>query len=209
MAGWTKEDFDNNYSIRVERYMGGHPNTRPEVRLCYHRSVMVPILQNRWDKLIPDILPIQADDLVVLVGAGFGWGVEILKQKTGAKVIGTDISDWVESVKDTSEEAEIDACIRKVGLEPGTGRGLEIKRKYFVPGPRCTVKILNEDLATEDGRKNLLRVLGQTPDWIITEDFIQTFSDEEARTFHEELRKIKGAKIVHLGAGGKIHEIKG
>ena len=71
------------------------------------------------------------------------------------------------------------------------------------------MKIFNEDLATEGGRNNLLRVLRQKPDWIITEDFIQTFSDDEAKTFHEELRKIKGARVVHLGKGGKIHEIKG
>ena len=209
MTGWTKKDFDDAYSFGVEGSMGGHPNTRPEVRLHYHRSVMVPTLQNRWDKLIPDILPIRADDLVVLVGAGFGWGAEILKQKTGARVIGTDISDWIESVKNTSEEAEIDACIRKVGLDPETGRGLEIKRKYLVPGPRCKVTVLNEDLATEAGRTNLLRIVGRQPDWIITEDFIQTFSEDEAKTFHVELGKIKGAKVVHLGEGGNIHEIVG
>lgn len=210
MIGWIKQDFDEQYSFDVEGYMGGHPNTRSEVRLHYHRSVMIPILQNRWDKLIPDILPILADDLVVLVGAGFGWGAEILKQKTGARVIGTDISDWIESVKDTSEEAEIDTCIRKVGLEPGTERGLEIKQKYFILSPRCRMTILNEDLATEVGRKNLFKVLGKKPDWVITEDFIQTFSDDEAKIFDVELRKIKAKEqVVHLSKGGKIHKVNG
>jgi len=207
MAGWTKQDFDEAYSLRVERYMGGHPNTRPEVRLHYHRSVMVPILQDRWDKLIPEILSIQKSDTVVIAGAGFGWGIEILQRMTGATVIGVDTSDWIARVKYTSEEVEIDACISKVGLDPNTGRGLEIKKKHFVPGPRCKTQILKEDLATAEGRKNLLRAVGRAPNWIITEDFIQTFSEREAKVFDAKLRHVEGAKIIHLGKGGKIHKV--
>ena len=168
---------------------------------------MTPVLQARWDKLVPEILPIQKSDTVVIVGAGFGWGVEILRRKTGANVIGTDISDWIMSAKDTDEEAEIDVCIRKVGLNPTSRRGLEIKKKYFTPGPRCVVTILQEDIATAQGRKNILTALGKMPNWVITEDFIQTFSKKEARKFDEQLREIKGATIVHLGKGGNIHEI--
>jgi len=207
MIGWTKEQFDEEYSFGVEGTMDGRPNTRPEVRLHYHRSMMVPILQDRWDKLVPEILPIQKSDLVVIDGAGFGWGVEILQRMTGATVIGVDISDWIAEAKDTSEEVEIDACISRVGLDPSTGRGLEIKRKYFVPGPRCTTRILKENMATDQGRKNLLIAMGRVPDWVITEDFIQTFSAREAKVFDTQLRKIGGAKIIHLGKGGKIHEV--
>jgi len=132
--------------------MDGHPNTRLEVRLHYHRAIIKPRLEEYWKSLVPSVYDIKSTDTVVIVGAAFGWGVEALIALTGANVIGVDISDWVASAKDTSEESEIDACITVAGLDPTQGRGLEIKNKYYSPGPRCTTTILTEDDSDPDWR---------------------------------------------------------
>ena len=94
MAGWTKADFDANYRFRVERYFGGHPNTRPEVVVHYHKWAMLSILNSRWATLQP-ILNIASTDHVCVVGAGFGWGVDAVIAETGATTVGVDISDYV------------------------------------------------------------------------------------------------------------------
>ena len=47
MAGWTKADYDAAYRIGAEGHVG-YPNTRQEVKLHYNKSVITPILQNRW-----------------------------------------------------------------------------------------------------------------------------------------------------------------
>ena len=161
MAGWTKEDFDTKYSCGVEGSMGGHSNIRPEVRLHYHRGIIKPQLEEYWKNLVPSVYDIKSTDTVVIVGAAFGWGVEALIALTGANVTGVDISDWIASAQNTSEESEIDACITLAGLDPTQGRGLEIKNKYYIPGPRCTTTILNDDIQNVVNEYN--------PDWMIEE----------------------------------------
>lgn len=175
MAGWTKADFDENYSIRVERYMpGGGPGPsegRKEVRLCYHRAVIKPMLETYWKNLVPSVYDIKRGDTVVVVGAAFGWGVEALIALTGANVVGIDISDYVARAKDTDESDEIDACIKLVGLDPTQGRGLEIKNTYYTPGPRCTTTVLQEDMETPESRKRVLKALNsKSIDWTIKEN---------------------------------------
>ncbi len=175
MTGWTKADFDANYSIRVERYMPGGgrgpSEGREEVRLSYHRAVIKPMLEDYWKQRVPDVYDIQPNDSVVIVGAAFGWGVEALIALTGANVIGIDISDYVATAKDTDESDEIDACIVKVGLDPTQGRGLEIKNTYYTPGPRCTTTILQEDMETQPSIKRVRQALNTNKiDWIIKEN---------------------------------------
>lgn len=196
MPAYTKADFDAQYSIRAEREWG-HPNTRPEVRLHYHRKVIHPILEERWKVIIP-LLGITATDTVVVCGCGFGWGAEILQELTGCKVIGIDTSDYVNTEKDKTEAAEIAACIAEVGLDPATGEGLELYNKLYTPEPRAKITILKEDGMTAPSRTNILTALGGiTPTWIITEDMINDFADEQIAAWVTEANST-GIPVAHF-----------
>ena len=206
MADWTKADFDSNYKFQVERRMpgGGPPPSerRSGVNLHYHRPMIAPILADRWANIVPSILKINSSEHVVIIGAAFGWGIEALINLTGATVIGVDVSDFIESTKDTDEGAEIDAAIKVVGLDPASGRGLEIKNYYYVAAPRTTVVILKEEMKTSQSQNIIQQALGNAlPEWIITEDMIQEFSDAEIRTWVTEIDKVVGAAVVHITEG--------
>jgi len=193
MAGFTKQDFDDAYSFRVERYLDGHPNTRAEVRTHYHRWAMVPLLQARWAILQP-ILNILSTDFVCVVGAGFGWGVEAIIAETGALTVGVDISDYVAAEKDSTEEAELRAEVSAVGLDPDTGRGLEIMNFIFDGSVRSNVVVLQSDAASGPQRTAIRNALGGNwPSVVIAEDVIDdTWTDAEIVSMRNSMNGFGG-----------------
>lgn len=196
MPGYTKADFDAQYSIRAEREWG-HPNTRQEVRLHYHRKVMQPIIKARWETIVP-LLGITSADVVVVCGCGFGWGTEILQSLTGCTAVGIDISDYVAAEKGNDEAAEIAACIAEAGLDPTTGEGLELYKKLYTPEPRAKTMVLKEDGMTAPSRTNILTALnGTMPTWIITEDMINEFTDAEIGAWVTEAN-LTGVPVAHF-----------
>jgi len=180
MVGWTKEDYDNNYRFRVERYFGGHPNTRPEVVVRYHRWGMKPIIDDMWATLVP-ILGLNLNDAICVVGAGFGWGVEALITETGAALVGIDISDYIAAEQTGTEEAELRAEITAAGLDPDTGRGLEVMGHIYDGLPRSNVIVLNNDASTGPQRNEIRTALGGTwPSVVIYEDIVDdTWTDTD------------------------------
>ena len=200
MAGYTKADFDANYSFRCERYLPSVIQTgRSEVRLNYHSAFMSPILANRWDNIIPSILNILSTDKVVVVGSGFGWGVDKLIELTGCTAVGVDISDYIETAKTTDENADLIAAIQLVGLDETVDRGLEVYNAYATTGARTISVVLKEDMLSNRSRNEVKKALGNAaPDYIITEDMIQELSDTEIAAWVTEAEKLPGATIVHI-----------
>ncbi len=180
MAGWTKEDYDAAYRFRVERYFGGHPSTRGEVKVHYHRWAMKPFWANRWRKLqlVLNILP--TDDVCV-IGSGFGWGVEAITAETGATVVGIDISDYIAAEQGTTEEAELRAEIALVGLDPDTGRGLELMGILYDAQPRANVIVLQEDAKNNQSRQRIRAALNNNwPSVVVYEDIVDdTWADQD------------------------------
>jgi len=179
MAGWTKAQYDEAYSFRVERYLkgalvGSIPGIhRPEVRINYHAYSMRPIMVARWQKILPILAPaITPADFVLIIGAGFGWGVRALRQQLGCAAIGTDISTYVQAEKGNDDSAEISAAITAVGLDPTTGRGLEVLIAVRTPGARAQELVLDEDLATQGSRNRVRNALGDNPTFICWEDIV-------------------------------------
>ena len=189
MAGWTKSQYDGAYSFRVERYLGGHPNTRPEVRLNYHEHFMRPIMVERWKGILSVVAPaIKSSDRVLIVGAGFGWGVRALKNRIGCVAIGIDTSTYIQSTKDTDDRAEIEAKIIAVGLDPTSGRGLEILNFCRTAGNRSKELVLDEDMASPESRQRIGTALGGSPTWICVEDIVDdSMTDAEIVTLAENL----------------------
>lgn len=180
MAGWTKADYDNAYSIRVERYFGGKDPGRPEVRVNYHRWGMGPILADRWAKFVP-ILGLGPSDLICVAGCGFGWGVEALVAETGATAVGVDISDYVAAEITNTEEAELRANIAATGLDPDSGRGAELLAILNDGQPRGNIVFLQSDMSSQNERQLIRAALGGNwPSVVIFEDiFDDTWTDQD------------------------------
>ncbi len=197
MAGYTKSDYDSLYSIRVRVWDATiQAYRRSPVRLHYHRYAMQDIVRAHWDKLVPE-LGLTSADRIVVVGAGFGWGVERLIELTGCTAVGVDISDHIQGTKGSTEEAEIDAAIIAAGFDPATGHGAEVKNATFVDS-RTKTTILAEDMYSSKSRNNIKKALGnQLPTWIITEDMLSDFSDVEATFLKTEIDKL-GVPVCHI-----------
>lgn len=198
MAYDTKADFDANYSIQVERRMpgGGPPPAegREPVRLHYHKFYQQPWLANMWATLQP-VLNIDSSEFVCLVGAGFGWGVDALVAESGATVVGIDISQYIADEQGTTEEAEINAEIALVGLDPATGRGLEIKNFVYDGLPRSDVVVLHTDASSQNERQLIRTALGGNwPSVVVYENiFDDDWTDSE----------IEAARDAGNGFGGQ------
>jgi hypothetical protein len=201
VAGWTKAEFDAAYKFLPESRMGGRPAGTEPVRLHYVRAFVEPILRARWEQIVPAILNITAADHVVIIGAGFGWGVEILAELTGANVIGLDVSDYIQAEKGTDEIADYDTAMIAAGLDPNGPRAMAIKAKYAKPGARSNIVVLNEDMRDNQSRNAIRRTLGnQTPTHLVTEDSIQLFDDAAIAEFVARVAPV-GAQVSHIHGG--------
>lgn len=190
----TKELLDSWYNIGAER--DGHPNTRKEVRLGYVRSVMRPYYEQRL-QLCRDVMAINPTSNVVIIGAGYGWSTEMAMGY--CPCVGTEIGDYFFDTGMESDYEEVKAAIEAVGLDITQGRGLELMNRLHTPGPRMVADIIKEDSYTQEGRDNVVQLLGKQPDLVISEDVIQIFTPEEAENFGRELAKY-GCDVAHYAS---------
>lgn len=197
MAGYTKSDYDSLYSIRVRIWNESmQAYIRSPIRLHYHRHVMQDIVRAHWDYLVPE-LSLSSTDRVVVVGSGFGWGVERLEELTSCLAVGVDISDYIHGAKASTEEAEVIAAIIESGYDPATGEGLAVMNAVLSE-PRNKSKIINESMYSTKSRNAVKRELGnQLPTWIITEDMISDFSDADILEWKGHVDKL-GVPICHI-----------
>lgn len=207
MPGYTKEQYDQLYRFRVSRYFGGEGSegTGP-VWTHYHRYNMAPILAARWAACAP-VLAIDPGELVLIVGAGFGWGVEAFIAETGCTTVGIDISDYIQAEKGNTEEAELRQAIIDSGRDPDSGQGATILAGIFNGQPRSNVIVLNEDMQTNQSRGNIRAALGGWPDVCICEDIIDdTTTDQEITQVQNAMTLFAGDQRViwmHDGLAGR------
>lgn len=200
MAGYTKSDYDSLYSVRLriwDEAIKGY--RRSKIRLHYHRAVINREFTNpKWDATVA-LLGLTVNDYVVVVGSGYGWGVERLIELTGCTAVGVDISDYIINSKDDTEEADIDAAIIAAGFDPLTGHGLEAKNYAFTGEPKAKQIILKEDLLSMKSRNSVKKELGNiNPTWIITEDMLTDLTDAELLAWKAEVDKWDGVNICHI-----------
>lgn len=198
----TKADFDEDYSIGAESGLL-RPNNRPEVRLNYNRFVMLPYCTRRA-AFLASHFAWPTDTTIVLAGAGFGWTAEMLEVNHGyTNVISIDTSPWVQSQKDTNEEAEIDAAIAAVGLDPANGEGLALKATLNADSGnrRRTARDILSEGANNNGSRNRIRqALGGLDIQVgITEDVLTVLDDDECVELSNGLHAFSPATaIIHL-----------
>ncbi len=185
MAGWTKADYDANYRYLVERHMpgGGPPpaENRPGVVVHYHRLAMQIPLANMWAAVQP-VLNILTTDHLCIVGAGFGWGVDAaIVEVSPANIVGIDISDYIAAEQGNTEEAELRAEVALVGLDPDTGRGLDVMNFIFDGQPRSNVVVLQNGAASGPQRAAIRVALGGNwPSVVVYENIVDdTWMDQD------------------------------
>ena len=224
MAGWTKTDFDKFYRSNVERW--GHPNTRPGITLNYNWASIISFQSYRpWaglttlnrPQLLTNLLGLSSGDAVVLVGCGFN-GTGLGLTDLGIRVIGTELSTYIQNEKGNSEEAEIRAACIAAGVDPDNdlimGPGfaevnpldLLLEGGRAAPAARGKGEILEEDLRVRGSRNAILNRFGQlwpgtTPSHIITEEVLNSISDAEAALvcdYASSAASEWGATVVHM-----------
>ena len=179
----TKADFDAAYSIGAEPE--GHPNTRAEVKLNYQRAVMLPLCRQRALGIAGAMGWTAPGPVMVIVGAGFSWLAEAFEEMGFTRVVGIDVSSYIQSVKSTTEEIDIDAAITATGLNPANGEGATIKSRLFDGGVRTRASrgVLNQTGSTQQSRNAVRSALGLSgntqPDVLLTESVIESLTDAE------------------------------
>ncbi len=215
-AAWTKADYDANYRTQIERRMpgGGPPpgEGRPAVRLHYHKWTMAPWLANMWATLHPILDPnMQSTDEICVVGAGFGWGVDAIIAQTGATVVGIDISDYIAAEQGQTEEAELRAEVTAVGLDPDSGRGLEVMNFVYDGQPRSNVVVLQNGAASGPQRQEIRTALGGNwPSVCIAENIIDdSWTDTDIENLRNSVNGFGGQQrliFVYKATAARTHQ---
>lgn len=207
---WTKADYDEAYVAYGEPREPGFNNVvsaaHPElggrelIQLHYHRYNQIPKFRERW-KNLTEKLALVPGDRVVVVGSGYSFGPEVAEEiHPGISVIGTEVSDYLEQTKDTSETAEIGACIQQVGLRTDRGRGQQILALLQDGQPRCRAGWIKERLDDNGSRGRVRAALaGGAVDWVVTEDIISCLTDATIQSLLPQWDSMNPTKgIVHL-----------
>lgn len=203
----TKADWDAAYSFGAEGDIG-HPNTRAEVRLHYHRATKgeenADIHASRLAAALGWTAP---GDTIAIVGAGFSWTAEALEAIGFLTVIGLDISLYIQAEKNNTEEADFDAEIALVGLDPATGEGLGIKNRLIARGggagnrTRAAGGVLDEDGKNGASRGRIKQALGLSGndriEWVVSESVLESLTDAEALDASNDA-DIIGNNTVHF-----------
>lgn len=189
---WDKALYDLAYEFNAEP--DGHPNTRPAIRLNYHRYVLYPEMLRRA-KFFVSQFGLTSSSRVLIVGCGFGWTAEALNA-LGIPAVGTDVSSYIIGSKDLPEDEDIDTAIRLVGLNPVSGEGLSHFNRLRGSGIRTAGTVLDEGLDSNASRNRVGRELGAAS-LIITEDIVTSLSDSEAATLQSHIVKIS-APVCHF-----------
>lgn len=187
--------FHDNYILGTGIWGGAFPNWR-QVKLHYHRHVMLPVCDARAGNLVT-ALGLTAADSLLLVGAGFGWLAERLKRRVpGLTVVCTDTSPWVHAEKHNVETAEIDAIVRAAGLLPGTGKYKTAMTVLDDRGPRAREVVEDLDVLKAPVRRTLVRKYGPFT-WALTETLLLWLTDAEALELDRAMHAV-APKVVHM-----------
>jgi hypothetical protein len=180
---WDKAMFDMAYDVSAEP--DGHPSTRPEIRLHYHRYVLYPEALRRAQFFVQQFNLTSATNVLV-VGCGFGWTVEALVGM-GIPAVGTDVSPYIHGNKDLSEDSDIQAAVQAANLSTTSGEGMGHFNRLRGDGVRTRGTVMNEDHSNNASRGRVKRAFANnTIHLAISEDIVTSLTDAEClqvRTF--------------------------
>ena len=187
--------WQQSYDLDAEPDLG--PVFRLHVRLSYHRAVLYDTLFKDREARVPPALGWTPSQRILVLGCGFGWFVERMRNAGWTNLVGADTSTFVQTNKALTEEADVNAAIAAIGLSPLVGEGAAIKAKLFDGGTRARTTVLNEDGRTGPSRARIRQALGGGIDIVLTEDVVGNFTDAEAQAFSSVCHQIAPV-VQHL-----------
>jgi hypothetical protein len=204
----TRADFARDYSSPYWPWTDPAnglltPRAFPGVDQTYdHREFGLRIGAVNANVLIV-ALNLQPADSLLIVGAGFGWTIEVLESLGFTAILGIDTSDYVQTAKTLDDETVIDAALIAGGLNPLLGDGANIKANAHSPGPRtrCSRGIPNEDIGNGASRGRVRQFLGVAGnDKIVTgisEQVFDGLTDAECVTLSDRMNDVCD-RVVHF-----------
>ena len=206
LQDWNlKATFDTAYGFNAEP--DGHPNTRPAVRLSYHRGRMLNIAQRVAGYYENYLGPAAYNHRFAIIGCGFGWVAGELLDRGFTNIVVAETSQYILDNMDLDDEAEIRAACLQAGLGVNGTRANELVSWWARPGvPRrrrrgqpLDVPIINADVSTSAGRNDIRSALGGQPQIVVSEDVMGCLDDAEAVQFHTDCHAFGGQQtVVHI-----------
>jgi hypothetical protein len=179
----------------------GHPNTRPEVRLNYHRFVVYPFDRNNMVN-VHRVLGWTNTSRVLVYQCGFGWPLEVLQTELGiASAIGIQLSAYIQNNKLLNEDTDVRAAVEATGLVTNGGDGLTLFNAFRHSGnPRSlkAVDVLNEDLATPQSRSTVRTRAGGPGSEILTYGILSSLEDSEIAALLDRLNRLNPTRVSHF-----------
>lgn len=195
---WNGKAAWDQYYRKGAEGLWGHPNTRPEVKLHYHKAVREVRIGQRAAALGLHFGPAAYNKRILIVGGAFGWLAEALLTEGFLTVGVTDTSSYVQAEKDNTEETELRAEITSVGLDPDTDRGALILSTHLRGPRRGSIDIIDADILTPAGRTTVRQAMGN-PQVVVTETVLESLEDNEAITLSEAAHAFPGqVEVVHV-----------
>lgn len=193
-----KANWDALWDVGAEGAWG-RPNTRPEVRLNYHRQAVITSARQNAAKMIAQ-WGWDQDSTVLIVFCGFGWIVEALIEQGVGAVVCVEQSAYIQASKGENEDADLRAAVEAVGLVTNAGDGLAIfnaLRNGGAPRSGAAAAIRDESLSTKDSRDRIANALPGNNIHAVTYDgWLQTYTDTEALELSGRLNSIRGVRQV-------------
>jgi hypothetical protein len=195
-----KANWDSFYNVGAEGAWG-HPGTRPEIRLNYHRWNILQLERVRI-AAIARALGWNSTTAIHLVNCGFGWVLEALAEMGITKASCSTTSTYIQTAKNTNEDIDILTKVAGVGLATNTGDGLTLFTVFRGDGSaraKRAADILNEDLKSNTSRRNVRDKIGQAGFDVISYDgFTNSMTDAEAVAFSDSMHRLPGVgRVIH------------
>ena len=184
----TEQNFKQSYVINASaKWYGlnglddeGMAN-EPPIWLHYNRYVLIGGAGSRAQRLV-DAFGLVDGDSIGIIGSGFGWVAEKLGELLPtSEIIANDTSPWIQSAKDTTEEAEIIAACNLAGITDPARQAVWVSRfGGNVARTSANVTLYDYDLTNGGDRNKFLNeIAGNTFTWGITEDVLPWLTDNE------------------------------
>jgi hypothetical protein len=174
-----------------------------EVRLSYHRPVMLPYTASYATRLIP-VIGVQSTSRVLVIGGGFGFLAEILLGQpyglAADRVATQDTSTYASGARSETEEADINALLVGVGIDISSDFGKEAKGGLYDGGVRCRVRFTDSRLENQSAANSVKSMFPSSAiDFVITDDgFLNYHNDAEIAEIFASLDRLGAVEVWHL-----------
>jgi hypothetical protein len=197
----TKEYWENQYYGGAEGPWG-HPSSRQEVHLYYHKSLVLPIDRQRA-QAIANAFGWDINTRLCVYQCGFGWILQGFWENGIQLIQGIENSAFIQNNLTINEDSDIQTEIELVGLSIVTGDGeflFNALRDDGNPRSMQPTRIRDVDVTSNQEMNQLRQILGGAGAEVLTygEYPLNRLTDQEAIDLSDNLGKLQPNRIIHL-----------